>query len=368
MKSIAFSGSFDPVTNGHLWVINEALNIAEKVVVIVAQNPSKTNMFSHQLRMQMIREALSGDIKNRVQVVSTAGYVAQAAADYGCEYLIRGSRSSADYDYETVLSQANVNVLGGVKTLFVMPPRDLQSVSSSFVKSLIGPVGWHWHTAKFVPVNVQRELVRLKMVDIIFQGMNGGHEIDGYDVVRNDVTEVVDQVIAKYDRIGYHNYNHILFMFQMYAHHYDFMSDAMVWNIIAHDADEDFSAAAEWTYEVCAGKVGWYVDVGKTIKVTNYFDKQARSAPLTHLQRQLQCLDFAILGQPWHIYQEYAKNVRVEYPNAADAEYAEGRIKVLNQLINFDGGLFPLDAFEKYAAPAIANMQREIDLLQRNKL
>ncbi len=68
-------------------------------------------------------------------------YTARAAKRHGIDYLIRGIRNTADFDYENLIQRANVDVLHGAKTIFVMPPRDLGSVSSSFVRGVTGAGG-----------------------------------------------------------------------------------------------------------------------------------------------------------------------------------------------------------------------------------
>jgi pantetheine-phosphate adenylyltransferase len=161
MKNIAFTGSFDPITKGHLWVAQEALELADKLILIIATNPAKKYYFTESERVLMIKESLKEyGIENKVDVVVVRNeYVSQVALDYDCKYLIRGLRSSIDFDYEAMIQKANTEVLDGAKTIFVMPPRDLESISSSFIKGLIGPVGWHWKIKNFVSKGVYDALI-----------------------------------------------------------------------------------------------------------------------------------------------------------------------------------------------------------------
>ena len=152
MQRIGFSGTLDPITNGHMWVIGEARSIADEVVVFLSENSSKKPKFSAEERKSIIDLSCAEEGWDNVQVVIVKGdYTARAAKKHGADCLIRGIRTTADFDYENLIQQTNVDVLQGAKTIFVMPPRDLGSVSSSFVKALEGPIGWNWIMKKFVP-------------------------------------------------------------------------------------------------------------------------------------------------------------------------------------------------------------------------
>ena len=152
MKKIGFSGTLDPITNGHMWVIGEARSIADEVIVFLSENSTKQPRFSAEERRAIVLESCAERQWDNVQVlVVKSDYTARVARKHGVDYLIRGIRTTADFDYENLIQQTNVDVLQGAKTIFVMPPRDLGSVSSSFVKALEGPIGWNWIMKKFVP-------------------------------------------------------------------------------------------------------------------------------------------------------------------------------------------------------------------------
>ena len=158
MKKIGFSGTLDPITNGHMWVIGEARVLADEVVVLISENPFKKPQFGAALRKQIVEQSVAAQGWDNVSVVLVRGdYTARAAKRMGIDFLIRGIRNTSDFDYENLIQQANVDVLNGAKTLFVMPPRDLGSVSSSFVRGLQGPVGWHWTTQRFMPAPAYRQ-------------------------------------------------------------------------------------------------------------------------------------------------------------------------------------------------------------------
>ena len=152
MKEIAFSGTLDPITNGHMWVIGEARALADEVTIFLSENTLKRPQFSAEERKRIVEQSAAERGWDNVRVVIVkSDYTARVAKKRGIDYLIRGIRNTSDFDYENLIQQTNVDVLQGAKTIFVMPPRDLGSVSSGFVRNLQGPVGWHWNMKKFVP-------------------------------------------------------------------------------------------------------------------------------------------------------------------------------------------------------------------------
>jgi len=121
-------------------VIGEARSLADEVIVFLSQNPAKKPQFPAEDRKRIIEQSARECGWDNVQVVIVKGdYTARAAKKHGCDYLIRGIRTTPISTMK-LIQQTNVDVLQGAKTIFVMPPRDLGSVSSSFVKALEGPV------------------------------------------------------------------------------------------------------------------------------------------------------------------------------------------------------------------------------------
>ena len=101
MKRIAFSGTLDPITNGHLWVIGEARALAEEVVVFISENPFKKPLFPAVQRKVIVEQTLAQRGWSNVSVVIVKGdYTARAAKRQGIDYLIRGIRNTTDFDYE----------------------------------------------------------------------------------------------------------------------------------------------------------------------------------------------------------------------------------------------------------------------------
>ncbi|MEM9692149.1 MAG: pantetheine-phosphate adenylyltransferase [Myxococcota bacterium] len=134
MRIAVYAGTFDPITYGHLSVVERARTLFDRVVVLVASHPTKTPMFDQNERVAMASEAVACFAD--VGVASTRGYVVRFARDHGAEFLIRGVRSAMEMKYEMALAYANQALAPEVETVFVAAHPDLAAVSSSRLKTL----------------------------------------------------------------------------------------------------------------------------------------------------------------------------------------------------------------------------------------
>ena len=117
MKIAIYPGSFDPITNGHLEVLKRALNIFDRVIVLVAINPEKKSRFSVEERVSMIKESVDS---SRVEVDSSSGLTVKYAKEHGATHLIRGLRAVTDFEYEFSLASANDYIDPSIDTIFLM--------------------------------------------------------------------------------------------------------------------------------------------------------------------------------------------------------------------------------------------------------
>ena len=124
-------GSFDPPTNGHVDVIERAIEAFDDVHVAVIDNPSKSGFFTVEERVAML-EAIFGD---RVQVTSFSGLLVDYAHNSGADVVVKGLRTADDYDYELQMAQMN-RQLTGMETVFMATKPEWSYVSSSLVKEV----------------------------------------------------------------------------------------------------------------------------------------------------------------------------------------------------------------------------------------
>lgn len=133
MKIAVYPGSFDPITNGHLDILDRALKIFDKVIVLIANNPNKTSRFSAEERKAMIEEAV--DNKN-VEVDVWDGLTVRYAKEHGATHLIRGLRAVTDFEYEFQLASANDFADSSIDSVFLMSKGEKSFINSSSIMEL----------------------------------------------------------------------------------------------------------------------------------------------------------------------------------------------------------------------------------------
>jgi pantetheine-phosphate adenylyltransferase len=135
MRIAIYAGTFDPITNGHLSVVERGAELFDELWVLVAVNPDKSPVFTGDERMQMIREVTAK--WPAVRVSSTSGYVVEFAREQGARYLIRGVRGGMDAESELTLANLNHELAPEIETVFVPAHPKLSEVSSSRLKQLV---------------------------------------------------------------------------------------------------------------------------------------------------------------------------------------------------------------------------------------
>jgi pantetheine-phosphate adenylyltransferase len=136
-----YPGSFDPITNGHLDVIDRGLEVFDEIVVVVARNIDKRGLFTTDERISLIRAAV-GD-NPRLRVDTFEGLLVDYVVAQGARVILRGLRAVSDFEYEFQIAQMNHNLRPEVETLFMMTSVPYGYLSSSIVKeiaALNGPV------------------------------------------------------------------------------------------------------------------------------------------------------------------------------------------------------------------------------------
>lgn len=157
MTKVLYPGSFDPITKGHMNIIDQASSLFDEVVVAVLINSSKkTSLFTIEERINTIKE-LYKNVKN-VKVISSSGAAVDVATNNSCNAIVRGLRSLSDYDYEVQLSQINKDISNNqVNTVCLFADKEYQFVSSSVVKEVFN---LNKDISKYVD-----PLVKQKMID-----------------------------------------------------------------------------------------------------------------------------------------------------------------------------------------------------------
>ena len=153
MKKALVPGTFDPITNGHLDVINRAASIFDEVVVAVAMSKKKNTLFPLERRVELVQEAVK-DLPN-VTAVGFDGLLTDFAVEQNAHCVVKGLRAITDFEYEFQMAAMNWQLHRSVETFFIMSPPQYMYLSSSIVRELASMNG---DIHKFVPAHVEAAL------------------------------------------------------------------------------------------------------------------------------------------------------------------------------------------------------------------
>lgn len=362
---VLYAGTFDPPTLGHEWMIKEALKLFDHVVVAIGKNAEKKTKFSLDERMDMLRK-ICKPFKNVTIDSFEKKYIAHYATSIGATTLVRGIRDAQDFEYERTMRHVNSDIDSDIKTVFFMPPRELVAISSSFVKSLIGPERWEEVIVKFVSAPVFEEIVMKEhsiWSDMVAMGVKGDE--------RKFWREIFDAYGSDNKRY-YHTIFHLASMLADFDEIKHLLKNplAVKLAILFHDFIYiDLSAANERQSAEHAGKTlralglpeELVLDVERLIQVT----KHEATFPKEHDARYLVDLDLAIFGKQEKEFDEYERGIRMEYKKFPDEVFNPERIKILKNIFLNRKNIYATQFFRnKYGKMARKNLARSIKKLE----
>ncbi len=159
METVAlYAGSFDPITNGHIDLLERSARLFNRVVITVAVNKNKQGVFSVDERIGLIKQCLEG--KNwaaNVSITQFSGLLVDYAREINANTLIRGVRQASDFDYEYRMALANKRLAPEIETLFLMPGEAHSFVSASLVREI---AYWGGDVSSFVPPVIEKALIK----------------------------------------------------------------------------------------------------------------------------------------------------------------------------------------------------------------
>lgn len=155
MLTAIFPGTFDPITNGHLDLITRASLLFPRLIVAVAESPSKNTVFSLAERVDLASTAFENLLN--VEVIGYANLMADFAQEHNATVLIRGVRTTYDFEYERQLAEMNLSLKPDLDTIFLMPSIVTSFISSTIVKEI---ALHHGDISTLVPKHVQMSLLK----------------------------------------------------------------------------------------------------------------------------------------------------------------------------------------------------------------
>ncbi|HPD94982.1 MAG TPA: pantetheine-phosphate adenylyltransferase [Tenuifilaceae bacterium] len=150
MEKVAiFPGSFDPITVGHESVIRRALSFFDKVIVAIGYNVSKNAFFSIDKRIEMIQRVFSDE--PNVQIISYEGLTVDLCKKLNVNYIIRGLRTSADFEFERAVAQTNKAMAPNIDTVFLLTAPEHTSINSTIIRDILIHNG---DPSQFIPSSI----------------------------------------------------------------------------------------------------------------------------------------------------------------------------------------------------------------------
>lgn len=160
-KIVLYPGTFDPITNGHLDLIERASNLFDKVIVAVARSAGKNPLFSVEERVALVEEVVQH--KANIEVCGFSGLLVDLAKQKNANVFLRGLRAVSDFEYEFQLANMNRRLAPDVESLFLTPDEKYSFISSTLVREIAALGG---DVNQFVPLAVQKALeTRFKSAD-----------------------------------------------------------------------------------------------------------------------------------------------------------------------------------------------------------
>ena len=154
MKTAVYPGTFDPVTNGHIDIIERALKLFDRLYVLVGDNPQKAPSFTAKERVEMLKEALKKH-SNKIEVEHFDGLLLNYVRKKKSNVIVRGLRAISDFEFEFQRAQFNREFDKNIETIFIMTKDDYAFLSSSIIKEI---AMFHGSVKGFVPEVVEKKL------------------------------------------------------------------------------------------------------------------------------------------------------------------------------------------------------------------
>ncbi|MEK9918125.1 MAG: pantetheine-phosphate adenylyltransferase [Pelagibacteraceae bacterium] len=139
MKTAIYPGTFDPITLGHIDVIQKSLKVFDKVVVAATNTKNKNYLFSIDTRIEIIKRSLFSDLKlnkKKILVIPFNTLTINLCKKYNASVIVRGLRAASDFEYEFQLAGMNKRLNSNIETMFMMSEVENQVISSNFVKEI----------------------------------------------------------------------------------------------------------------------------------------------------------------------------------------------------------------------------------------
>lgn len=357
-----YPGSFDPITNGHLDIINRARKFLDSVIVAVGINPEKIPFLTPKQRVNLIKKSVKS--MENVAVESYEGMTVDFAKEKNADIMVRGVRNQADYEFEQKVIEFNRGLNPNIDTVILQTNPTVENISSSLVRKSFAEGK---DISSLVPEPVKQTLFLKQNLETSLKNIGAESETK---TIFNDFMDAYDTTER-----GYHGLDHIENMLLDFNKVQESgigqkvkNTDAFRYSVFMHDFRNGTpnDVAESIDYAISSAKNLRSADseyVKKLISATDY----SYNPEITSFDEALmQDLDLAVLGRNHEEYQKYAKAIRREYGKFDDSIYNPERIKVLQNFLEKEN-IYNTDYFrDNFEKTARENIQSEIQSLLFN--
>lgn len=372
MKRAVYAGSFDPITKGHMWVIEQGAKLFDELYVSVGKNPNKSPKFSFDERVDMIKKSTL-HISNINYTSFTTELLVDYAKEIDANYILRGIRSQKDYEAEEEFHFFNKERIPQIETVYLFTPTRNKITSSSMVKGLVGTKGWEETISAYLTKPVHHEMLKK------FEGYKDEfgelwEKVSGKTQHEKIYEHIVDKLSE--EQRYYHNFAHIAHMIAEFKETKHLLKepDSVEFAIWTHDINHDTKQenneelSREFATGITCNSTRFDYNAFK-YAVKDMIHATTKHKPPKHNQNSdlLYFLDYdlAIFGREEKEFDEYETLIRAEYSHVSNEDFKKGRTAVLNKFLKRNSIYFTNYFKDKYEKQAINNLERSVEKLSK---
>ncbi len=366
-RKAVYAASLDPITNGHINVIERMAPLYDEFIILVAVDPRKTYTFAPEERVEMAKAAVA-HLPNITVDVCIGRYVVRQAESMGANVIVRGLRNFKDLEDEQTLAEENRKICPQIETVWVPCLPSLMHVSSSMVKGHVGlDPEWERQVARSVPEAV---VTKLKEKHVLGKARKHWAALVSALGSPKGSEAVLKDLLARYGEPhrAYHNLAHIVAMLDELELVRE-SDPAIALAIWFHDAVYDPKAKDNEERSATLAKdsierIGLPDPLGEQVSDLIMATRHA-VVPVDRAAQLLVDLDLAILGQPEKEFDAYEAGIRREYDWVSQPDFCTGRSKILRSFLDRPS-IYATELFrDMYEDVARKNVEQSIEQLRK---
>ncbi|HMO77883.1 MAG TPA: pantetheine-phosphate adenylyltransferase [Candidatus Paceibacterota bacterium] len=366
-RKAVYAASLDPITNGHINVIERMASLYDELIVLVAVDSRKSYTFTPDERVDMTKAAVA-HLSNVSVDVCIGHYVVKQAESIGAQVIVRGLRNFKDFEDEQTLAEENRRICPQIETVWVPCLPNLMHVSSSMVKGHVGiDPEWECQVARSVPAAV---VTKLKEKFVLGKARKYWVTLTSELGNPKGSEAVLKDLLTRYSEShrGYHNLAHIVAMLdelELVGEN----DSALALAIWFHDAVYDPKAKDNEEQSAKLAKdsvkqIGLPDSLGEQVNDMVMATKHT-AVPTDRAAQVLVDIDLMVLGQPEKEFVVYEEGIRKEYERVPQPDFCAGRSEILQSFLDRPS-IYSTEFFrDKYESAARKNLERSIEQLRK---